>query len=520
MTNKYSPGGSEILKHSADSYREGPVPQNSNLDVITAHVERHLGPVAWVFHEIVSSNVHVDILLVTPSERLPFYTLVTCGMSDRKMNAPVGAPSTGFAELCISLPANWNLREADFADENNYWPIRWLKILARLPHDFGTWLGWGHSVPNGDPATRVAQNAPYTGFALLDAVQLPPEFSVLERPHDAIHIYNLVPLFDEEMTLKLEQGSDALIERFKVFGVTGVVDLGRPNTASKNVDVRIQNGHVSVYGHVSNDPMVGAMSQKEAASLQSLVTHSIYAGADQDTLVNLGGKLLMSQKYIEAIEVFTELGERFEGRRGDAANNIGAAYFFLRQYDEAIVWYQRSLAYGFDAGMVRDNILEAEQAKRSSPAQIRPTSTPATSMPAPTRSASGNSDYSAAVRNIVAPHVGRKVLLEIPPKKRAAVGAILRELTGSSVIAVFDLTMFASCSDAVVVTGSHLIAKEFEERVVVPLADIVGSQGFASDLEDRLSVVMRGGLTLSFPCGGHGEVLSSVVHAIASMNQR
>ena len=31
------------------------------IDAITAHIEKHLGPVEQVFHEIVSPTVHVDL---------------------------------------------------------------------------------------------------------------------------------------------------------------------------------------------------------------------------------------------------------------------------------------------------------------------------------------------------------------------------------------------------------------------------------------------------------------------------
>lgn len=52
----------------------------------------------------------------------------------------------------ILLPADWPLDEKAFKDERNYWPIRVLEQIGQLPHDLATWLGTGHSIPNGDPA--------------------------------------------------------------------------------------------------------------------------------------------------------------------------------------------------------------------------------------------------------------------------------------------------------------------------------------------------------------------------------
>lgn len=43
------------------------------------------------------------------------------------------------AELAICLPPDWNLNSGDECD---YWPIRWLKMLARLPIEEKSWLGW------------------------------------------------------------------------------------------------------------------------------------------------------------------------------------------------------------------------------------------------------------------------------------------------------------------------------------------------------------------------------------------
>ena len=72
-----------------------------NLELITAHVARHVGPVAQVIHETASQFVHVDILHVLPSAKSDFHVLVTSGMSDRAMNVPEGCDDCRFAELYL-----------------------------------------------------------------------------------------------------------------------------------------------------------------------------------------------------------------------------------------------------------------------------------------------------------------------------------------------------------------------------------------------------------------------------------
>ena len=58
------------------------------IEEVTAHVERHLRPSPTVNHELVSVDVHVDVLHVPPHDGRPCHTLVTCGMSAKPMAAP------------------------------------------------------------------------------------------------------------------------------------------------------------------------------------------------------------------------------------------------------------------------------------------------------------------------------------------------------------------------------------------------------------------------------------------------
>ncbi len=135
---------------------------------IFKQIETHLGPIDYVFHEKISESVHVDVHRVPPQKQRPFYTSVTSGMSERQMTVPDGAESLRLAELILCLPPNWPLSLHDFRDEQNYWPIRLLKILARLPLEFCTWLGLSQSVPNGDPPRPYAALRGQHAILLLD----------------------------------------------------------------------------------------------------------------------------------------------------------------------------------------------------------------------------------------------------------------------------------------------------------------------------------------------------------------
>jgi hypothetical protein len=149
------------------------------IEGVCDHVRRHVGPIAQVLHEERSRHVHVDVHIVRPTAARPHYTLVTSGMGQRRMTTPPGSEAYAFGELVMKLPRTWRMSFRSWRDEKHYWPIRWLMDLARYPHEAGTWLGRGHTIPNGVEAAPFAPNTNLCGF-ILDTVRDPPELAELE----------------------------------------------------------------------------------------------------------------------------------------------------------------------------------------------------------------------------------------------------------------------------------------------------------------------------------------------------
>ncbi len=202
------------------------------IDAISHHIEKHVGPIKLVFHEIVSDKVHIDVHWIEPSETLPFNVLVTSGMSDLPMSVPNGMEDYRFAELCMILPPDWPLdMESLKASEDNYWPIRHLKQNAKFPHEYDTYFSTGHTV-QGEDGETFSPNGPFSGFLIAVPISLSEKFQVLHLKNgDSIHFYCLVPLYAEELNVKTIYGLDDLFELFERFDVTDVVDLQRPNMA-------------------------------------------------------------------------------------------------------------------------------------------------------------------------------------------------------------------------------------------------------------------------------------------------
>lgn len=226
-----SESGAPIYRHrEATRDLQLAVGDDDSMEQISAHIEKFIGPVDGVFHELVSDLVHVDIHIVPPSQQRNCYTLVTSGMSDRPMAAPPDYAEFRYAELMICLPPSWPVGDENFKKEENYWPVRMLKFLARFPHQYETWLWLLHTIPNGNPAAPFAANTRMDGVILMPPMTVSPEFHELKISEEkTVHFHALIPLHPDEMELKLKKGAEALFDAFDKSGVTELLNPGRPS---------------------------------------------------------------------------------------------------------------------------------------------------------------------------------------------------------------------------------------------------------------------------------------------------
>lgn len=197
------------------------------VEALDAHIEKYFGASENVFHEIVSPDIHVDIYVIEPTPERNFYTLITVGMGAHLMDVPEELDEYKLkrAEMVIYLPADWDIYNGD---EAYYWPLRWLKILARLPIKHDTWLGWGHTVPNGGP---FADNTLLSGVMLINPEDVEEGAAICELPNgEEVNFYQVIPVYEEEMNYKIEHGAEGLLD--KMADVSSVVDLNRRNTCA------------------------------------------------------------------------------------------------------------------------------------------------------------------------------------------------------------------------------------------------------------------------------------------------
>ncbi|ELK40376.1 suppressor of fused domain protein [Brevibacillus agri] len=226
--------GTAIYTYNHQAAFEPLAPMQYVEEIVTHFEAVFAGRDSSVFHEIISDTIHIDVNVMSPTEEEPFWVLYTNGMSDLPMTIPDEIQEqmeevVDRAEVMMFLPGSWELTEESLQDENNYWPIRLMKQMARFPHQYNTWLGYGHTIPNYENYEPYADGTGLNGVILF---QLSEEVSVISaKDGTRIHAFFLLPLYKEEMEYKLEYGMDALLEKLFALGDDALIlNPNRANT--------------------------------------------------------------------------------------------------------------------------------------------------------------------------------------------------------------------------------------------------------------------------------------------------
>jgi hypothetical protein len=194
---------------------------------LEAHLEKYAGPIETRFE---------NLLAVRATPERACHIVVTTDLSDEPMPSP--KPGWEWAELCVLLPADWPLDPAVWQSDPTYgWPMRELQRLVRYSRSSKTWLGFGHSIPNGNPPQPFAPSTRQCCSFLIPPLEMPEKFARLRLPDNQIlNFWAIVPIYADELAVKINQKYPALIERFGQKGVSDILNPTRPSIFDKVVE--------------------------------------------------------------------------------------------------------------------------------------------------------------------------------------------------------------------------------------------------------------------------------------------
>lgn len=220
---------------------EGPLEGGLVDSPLTRHLREFVGVPSGSFeagHLLGDPQRPVKIHHVPPTQTKPFHYLVTDGMRVYPQQTPPDiedAPAR--VELLMGLDGHWPLVPERFTQPEVTWPVQLLASLAHFPTRQQAWFGQGHSLPNGDPPEPYVAGQGWCGVILLPPVSLPPEADAFEGEDGPVRVFGVVPVYPEELQLKLEQGTRALLERFDRHDINEVLFLQRPKVAGGLFDL-------------------------------------------------------------------------------------------------------------------------------------------------------------------------------------------------------------------------------------------------------------------------------------------
>jgi len=209
-----NPDGSRNVEHIGEGDQPVGFTEKSTLPFIEQrerYYQKWLGPCLTVYHEMQPILPHVDVYLHGPSKKMkrPFYTLVTGGMSDLRMNTPPGVPRR--AELIGYLTAPPD------PDDPEPLEVYLMRHLATFPARHDTWFGHGHTVPNGNyqPFTTDCE---LTGSLLVVPTFFEDEefLNGLTIDGDEVIFLWQVLLTTDELEYKLRHGLEDLFALFSI----------------------------------------------------------------------------------------------------------------------------------------------------------------------------------------------------------------------------------------------------------------------------------------------------------------
>ena len=105
--------------------------------------------------------------------------------------------------------------------------------MSCVPREPERWLGWGHTIRNGEPPQPYSSNTQLCGVIIAPSLIVPVGFYELNSAGERVAFYAAIPLYREELDLKQSKGMEVLLGKLLEKDINDIVYLKRRNVAKK-----------------------------------------------------------------------------------------------------------------------------------------------------------------------------------------------------------------------------------------------------------------------------------------------
>lgn len=191
------------------------------------HLEQALGEFENIYKQVIPTDPPIDILSFQ-GER--FNALVTNGMRYLPMNVPGYMKGDAHAELVMFIDKSFDISDEGLLKEENSWLLQSLRDLAMYPRLNNSYLGWGHVVGNGEERMPYYSGSKFCGMLIYPPiVQEDMKFYTFKEGEKTTYIYNVMPLYTEEIDFILKYSSETYFDRMRESGISQIIKKNRLN---------------------------------------------------------------------------------------------------------------------------------------------------------------------------------------------------------------------------------------------------------------------------------------------------
>lgn len=206
--------------------------EHQDTQIVLEFITKHLGQPECVFQENddnENEKTHtINCVLIKPDKENDFYKVVSVGIGAYRGIDTNNNNKLHRIEMAAFLPPHYTIEE--IKTKYNWLPKIIRQFGEMLQYD-NSWLAAGHSISYGDP---LDEKVDYNGVIFNDLfVESPYRDKCILSDGEEVDFLRLIPLYEEEMMFKIENGYTALFNRIMEKLTPEQIDViifDRPNT--------------------------------------------------------------------------------------------------------------------------------------------------------------------------------------------------------------------------------------------------------------------------------------------------